>query len=595
MQRQLRHSTSPQWVRSIFTRRVLCFGLALCFFGAIPVLGQRSSDSQPSVAPPAQAPSPKAPALVEAAGPEISLQTSEALFDIAVALNACGYDQGLAESDPVRTEVRREVNQALLGSAEARDSRDLLCTFIDRHRLSDSGLDLAQYISLALYVTAPPELKQSAENEDMPPDSMQVSEMLPMLRNFDRLVNLHAVWLHARPQYDLELNRLHDSLTKMIVDTNAYLKTPVNTSGNSRFLVVVEPMLDPRQTNARVYGTDYVVVVSPVNGKIQITQVRHTYLHYQIEPFLYARATAMNRLLPFLKTVREAPLDYTYRSDVVALVVECMIRAIEARTMDTGVAIYKVPEDVRRSDLDDATRQHNASIERAEAVRRNSVQQSMRQGYVLTSYFYNAFAGFEKQPQSFSESIGEMVYGMDVPAELSRVKNIQFVDQASADVVRRVPRQLKGLDLAEADLMKGDADSAGKVAQQALQDRAGDVARANFILARVAILHRDVAGAQRYFEETVRLSKDPRMLAWSHIYLGRIYDVQEERDQAVTEYRAALEVRDGQPDTKLAAEKGLKQAYAVPQQAHTEPADDSSADPQEHPAHNPQQPPEAPK
>jgi tetratricopeptide (TPR) repeat protein len=594
MQHQLKRSTFLRWVRPTFLEKVIRFGLALSLLSAVPLFGQQSSDSQSTAAPPTPSPAPKAPALVDTAGPEISLQSSEALFDIAVALNSCGYDQGLAESDPVRNQVRQEVNQALLGSAEARDAHDQLCTFIDRHRLSDSGLDLAQYISLALYVTPPPDLKQSAENEDMPPDSLQVSEMLPLLRDFAKLINLHVIYLHARPQYDQELNRLHDSLTQMIVRTNAYLKTPVNTSGASRFLVVVEPMLDPRQTNARVYGTDYVVVVSPVEGKIQLSQVRHTYLHYQIEPFLYARATAMNRLLPFLKTVREAPLDYTYRSDVIALVIECIIRAIEARTMDTGVAIYKIPEDVRRSDLEDATRQHNTSIERDETVRRNAVQQSMRQGYVLTSYFYGAFANFEKQPQSFSESIGEMVYGMDVPAELSRVKNIQFVDQASVDVVRRVPRQLKGLDLAEADLMKGDADSAGKLAQQALADRAGDAARANFILARVAILHRDVAGAQGYFEETVRLSKDPRMLAWSHIYLGRIYDVQEQRDQAVTEYRAALEVRDGQPDTKLAAEKGLKQAYAVPQQTHTEPADDSDSEPRDHAAPSSQPPPAAP-
>jgi hypothetical protein len=70
------------------------------------------------------------------------------------------------------------------------------------------------------------------------------------------------------------------------------------------------------------------------------------------------------------------------------------------------------------------------------------------------------------------------------------------------------------------------------------------------------------------------------MLAWSHIYLGRIYDIQDQRDQAVNEYRAALTVRDGEQDTRLAAEKGLKQPYAVPQHEHTEPAgeDDSAPD-----------------
>ena len=144
--------------------------------------------------------------------------------------------------------------------------------------------------------------------------------------------------------------------------------------------MVVEPLLDPAQTNARVYGADYVVVVSPVRGAIHMREVRHAYLHYQIEPLLYARATTLDRLLPFLKTVSEAPLDYTYRSDIVALVVECMIRAIEARTMDTGVAIYKIAADVRRSDLESATRQHNTSVEAAEAVRRHAVQESMADG-----------------------------------------------------------------------------------------------------------------------------------------------------------------------------------------------------------------------
>ena len=54
----------------------------------------------------------------------------------------------------------------------------------------------------------------------------------------------------------------------------------------------------------------------------------------------------------------------------------------------------------------------------------------MEQGFVLTEYFYNAFVSFEKAPQSFKESIGEMVYGMDVSAQLSRVKNITFNQKA---------------------------------------------------------------------------------------------------------------------------------------------------------------------
>jgi hypothetical protein len=527
---------------------------------------------------------PKSPALVDTTGPDISLQNSEALFDFAAALNACGYDQGLAAADPVRQQVRDQINQALQGSADAREAHEQLCTFISQHRLSDAGSDLAQYISLALYVTPPPELTPSAEGADMPPDANGVENILPLLRRFSQLVDLHLIWVHVRPQYDKQLAELHDSLSKMVDDTGIYLKTPVGTTVGRRFLVVIEPLLDPSQTNARVYGADYVVVASPVNGTIHMREVRHAYLHYQIEPLIYARATVLDRLLPFLKTVKDAPLDFTYRSDIVALVVECMIRAVEHRTMDTGVTIYKIAPDTRRSDLEAATHQHNASVEAAEAVRRRAVEQSMADGYVLTEYFYDAFAAFEKQPQSFKESIGEMVYGMDVSQQLSRVKHITFNQQASSDVVHRAPRELRGLDLAEMKLMKGDTDGAAVLAQQSVTDKSGDPARANFILARVAIMHRDVPAAQHDFEETIRLSKDPRTLAWSHIYLGRLHDIQDERDEAVNEYRAALTVRDGQADTRLAAEKGLKQPYAVPQQVHTEPAngDDAAPDTQSH-------------
>src|SRR6201996_360900 len=531
-----------------------------------------------------QSPAGKQTSLVDSAGPDVSLQNSEALFYIAATLNSCGYDQGLDGSDPLRAEVRAQVNQAIQASEAARVDHEEICKFIVLHRLSDTGADLAQYISLALFITPPPDLTPSAEGEALPPDASGVENVLPLLRRFAAAADLHLVWLRVRPDYDKQLAELHDSLTKMINDTNISLKTPAGVSGNRRFLIVAEPLLDPGQTNARIYGADYVVVVSPVNGNIHMKEVRHADLHFVIEPMLYARASALDRMLPFLKMVKDAPLDYTYRSDIVALVVECMIRAVEARTMDTGVTIYKIPADVRRSDLESATHQHNASVEAAEAVRRRAVQKDMEDGFVLTDYFYYAFEAFEKQPQSFKESIGQMVYGMDVSQQLNHVKNIAFSQQGDSDVVHRAPPELRGLDLAEMKLMKGDTDGAGALAQQSVTDKSGDPARANFILARVAIMQRDVPGAQHDFEETIRLSKDPRMLAWSHIYLGRIYDIQDQREQAVNEYRAALTVRDGQADTRLAAEKGLKQPYAVPKQEHTEPQGDDDPAP-EAPSH----------
>ena len=123
----------------------------------------------------------------------------------------------------------------------------------------------------------------------MPPDSTQVVEVVPLLRDFAAAVDLHGIWLAVHPIYDEEADLLHDPLSKMIVSTNLYLKMPAETYNGRRFIVVIEPMLSPSTVNARIYGTDYVVVVSPVNGTIRMSDVRHTYLHYVIEPLLYAR------------------------------------------------------------------------------------------------------------------------------------------------------------------------------------------------------------------------------------------------------------------------------------------------------------------
>ncbi len=546
-------------------RRILVFAaLALL---SLPLGAQTTVQNKGQGTP--QPRMPKPPALVDPTGPAVTLQSSEALFDVAAGLNACGYTAGLAESDPIRQRVRDAINQAAEASPDAQTARDGLCAFIDGHRLYEGSRDLAQYISLALYLTPPPELAPSVEQTDLPPDATQVVDMLPVLRKFAEAVNLHLIWLRFHPEYEAEITKLHDPLTKMILDTNVYLKLPTSSYNGSRFLVVLEPLLDPGQTNARVYGADYVVVASPVNGAINMHDVRHTYLHYEIEPLLYAHETALDRLLPLLKTVRDAPLDFQYRADVVSLTVECLIRAVEARTMETGVAPFVVPANAAREDLPRLDRQRAASLQQAEAVRDKAVEQAMAQGFVLTRYFYDQMGLFERNPESLREAIGPMVYGMDVDAQVHQGKQIAFAEQAPADVVRPASSG-RGLDKAEAMLKAGDAEGASKLAQQALKDHTADPARADYLLALCWLMKGDMDSAANDFHETVRLAEDPRLLAWSHIYLGRIADVRDERPDALVEYKTAMNVRDGQPDTLQAAQKGLAQPFALPHGAAPE-------------------------
>jgi len=511
----------------------------------------------------------KAPALLDPAGPDISLVSSETLFIMGAALNACGYDEGLAESDPIRQKVRDQVQQALAASEEARDKRDKLCLYIAQHKMTGTEKDISQYISLALYLTPPPELETSVELPEMPPDSTQVVEILPFLRDFAKATDLHGIWLLTHRYYDEIVNRLHEPLTKAIVSTNYYLKMPASAYDGRRFLVVVEPQLSPRIVNARVYGTEYVVVTSPVNGEIRMNDVRHTYLHYELEPLLYSRSNAIDRFVPILKEVRDAPLEYRYRSDVTDLTTECLIKAIEARTMDTGIKPYVTPTDERREDFQRVEIERNKVLAKMEAVRQATVRHDVTQGFVLTPYFYRLLPAFEKDPASIKDTIGEMVYSMDVDHETHEARNVEFDKQADSDVLQRsAPKRLAGLDLAEAKLASGDAATASTLAQQALaaaaQNPSGtDTGRAEFILARAAIMNGKPDQAMAGFQKAAVTAKETRIQAWSHIYLGRMNDLACKRDDAVAEYKAALAVRDGQQDTRLAAERGVKAAYAV--------------------------------
>jgi hypothetical protein len=360
----------------------------------------------------------KAPSLVDPAGPTISLISAEPVFIMAAALNACGYDDGLEESAPIRKRVRDEMNLALAKSEDARKKRDHLCLYIAQHRMTGDARDIAQYISLSLYLTPPPEMEIAVELSEMPPDSTQVVEVVPLLRDFVTAVDLHGIWLVVHPIYDKEADLLHDPLSKMIVSTNLYLKMPAETYNGRRFVVVIEPMLSPRTINARIYGTDYVVVVSPVNGTVRMSDVRHTYLHYMIEPLLYLRTNALSRTQPILKQIHEAPMEYRYRSDTVALTVECLIKAIEARIMDTGIPVYKIPANIDRSELPRYERERLAYQQKVESVRITAMRHDMTQGFVLTQYFYEQMVKFEKDPASLKDTIGEMVYSMDIDQQV---------------------------------------------------------------------------------------------------------------------------------------------------------------------------------
>ena len=469
------------------------------------------------------------------------LEVNETIFSFAAALNACGYDAGLDNSEPVRQAVRTDVLGALRRSPDAAQALRAICQFQQEHLATDPGRDIAQYVSLTLDLGQPPDFALTLREADLPPDAARVLGSVSLMQKFYRTAGLHTIWQKHQAEYEGLIGRFHDPIANTITQTDLYLKLPFSNYVGRRFVVYLEPLLSPAQVNSRNYGDNYFLVVSPgQDGQLHLPEIRHTYLHYVLEPLALKRGRSLQRLDPLLQNVQSAPMDQIFKQDISLLVTECLIRAIEARMIPGG--------------------------KEKEPARVALVQHSVEEGFVLTHYFYGTLINFEKEATGIKDAYGDFLYNIDLEKEKKHASEVAFASQAAPEVVsasKQMNRERQYLDEAEQRLTSGDPAGAQKLAMQALNDPKSneDQGRAFFILARAATLSGDMEGARNYFQRSVDSAHDPRTLAWSHIYLGRIFDIQDNREQAVAHYRAALQAGDPTPDTKTAAEKGLAAPY----------------------------------
>ncbi len=492
---------------------------------------------------------------------KVTLEAGEPMFAVMTAINVCGYDQELNVSAPLRARVREEVAAAVRESKVAGEAAANLCAFYRDHKQSTPAADLAQYVSLAINLQASPtsasapKFATAVPEADLPPDASYVLGLLPLLEHFYDAAGVHKIWLKHRPEYDALIESFHDPIANLLTATDVYLKMPINGYAGRLFTIHIEPMAAPGQVNARNYGENYFLAFAPDHGQAPLPQIRHTYLHFVLDPLAAKHGTELKRLDPLMDGLRAAPMDAAYKQDKGLLVNECLIRAIEARLQ------AKAKED--------------------ESARRQQVERAAAEGFILTPFFYEQLIEFEKTPQSLRDAYPDFLHNLDVDRERKRLKSIAFASQSAPEMVQASkPKQnVVGapgqLDQAELSLESGDIDRAQQLAQQVLDQKdqkAGqqeDPGRAWLILGKVAAKKKDMAGAQADFAQALSTAKDPGVLGWAHIYLGRIYDLKDHRNQAVEQYQKAI-TPDALPDVRAAGYRGIERPYEPPAGAHTE-------------------------
>ena len=517
-------SFCAQFARWQFLRRTA--GLACCFLLVLALAGLAAGQGPAGRLQPQHSP--------------ITIESSPQLFAVMCSLIAAGYDPGPSsatatqELAQLRTELERSEGPAT----------DAVRQFYRDHQLADPGETLSRYISLALVVGPPPQFNYVLSHDLLPPDVLAIEDFQGLLAKFYAEAGLERRWANLAPEYNRESDRLQGPVRQMVLMSTAYLREVFKPEGGRSFSVFVEPLAG-NQINFRNFGDHYAVVIGNTSQP-PLDNIRHALLHFLLDPLPLRYRPIVESKQGLLEIAGRAPrLAVVYQQDFVAFFTECLIRAVELRLRRIAPA-----------ELDAALADADSS------------------GYILERPLVQQLQIFEKAEPAMHYYFPDLVRGIDVAAERKRLQGVQF---AAADAPEKAedPRdeQMAELNrwLGQGDRQIAVQDAPGAAATfEAILQKYPNLPRALYGLALASVLQGDGARAKELFEKLVAgptgrqspaMTEDPRILAWSHVYLGRIHDMQGDRELAVKEYSAAMAVK-GAPDTaRSAAQKGVAAAY----------------------------------
>jgi Tfp pilus assembly protein PilF len=174
----------------------------------------------------------------------------------------------------------------------------------------------------------------------------------------------------------------------------------------------------------------------------------------------------------------------------------------------------------------------------------------------------------------------DLVRAIDMGGETRRLAVVKFApsqaagpedEAASEEVARRrnaVPTTVPNDAEVITALTEGERRIAEKNPRAAVESfqkvlaKYPDQIRAWYGLGLAALLEHDGPRAKQVFGRLTSgdhaATQDPMVMAWSHVYLARIYDDEGQQQLAKREFEAAIAVPGGPEQARQAAQKGLE-------------------------------------
>jgi len=158
----------------------------------------------------------------------------------------------------------------------------------------------------------------------------------------------------------------------------------------------------------------------------------------------------------------------------------------------------------------------------------------------------------------------DMIRGIDPVQETRKLASVTFAAKEPVADLESPPARSEEerlLDQGDNLVFEEKYREARAVYQSVLEQIDPRSERALFGVAVAASNMRKPDTAQEYFLKTLEVARDLRIVSWSHIYLGRLLDLQGKRQEALGHYRAASLTASTYPDALRAVQSGMQKPF----------------------------------
>jgi tetratricopeptide (TPR) repeat protein len=529
-------------------------------------------------------------------------------FVVMAALNMAGFDYetGGQPLSPARAELRKDL--AKLDP----QVRDKLAAFYKAHRRAgiDEGADAARYSALSLLMTPPPAFNiyhatDQASDRAMPEDLQSLVDFVPLVREFylksgirelipkymgigegysaayrtpvGEIIYEVLAYFHAAPETVISMRPL---VVRMTSPDEKTQKSTVYARNRSRQVFIIPDPLAALDTStvrgdilnqkedllSRRVGDDYIVIVGPSRA-VAADPIRQAMIRFVIDPMVERHLKqALEYKDPILKLVASAPAaTRQYTTSVYLIVRESLAQATEFRLRRLRAIATRgsYGEDDAMYDL----------------------AQAYLRGAVLSFHFYESLTALEKVGIGIEDFYDQMLATAKFDHEAERTKEFESLITRVSASHSKTPKNT-GSEGAAAEAVIGSMAvkiltsddlirekrfaEARSLLDEVLASEPNN-ARALYGMAQVvtnlsAAIELDpktdendkIQAQHDRLEQAIKLyhkaienaskNKERWLIQWSYVFLGRIFDFQEFRADAILSYDKAIEMGPGIPN-----------------------------------------------